>query len=414
MKCLDRGRGSRYSWAVTKLQRNGDEVVRQQQGRGHQSSAPWRWSEYLAQVGVLEFVTRWAGHALVLILIGAALWFLRQSDLPRLLALQPQPQVALAAEMGEATPAPAAEQAVSLPPWKPTAPAAQGVVRKISLHTDVPSRPREKVIQYTVQKGDTVFGIAEKFGLQPETILWSNYDVLADDPHRLRPGQKLNILPVDGTYYQWHKGDSLRVVAKFFGVSPEEIVDFPANDLPPDTDPDHPQIKAGTWLVVPGGHRQFVSWSAPQIPRSNPAVASILGPGSCGKVYEGPIGTGTFIWPTTLHYLSGYDYSPQINHYGIDIAGKLGYPVYAVDSGVVVYAGWNNWGYGNVVVIDHGNGWQSLYAHLSRILVSCGQAVYQGDMIGSIGSTGRSTGPHLHFELRHEKYGKVNPWNFLP
>ncbi len=388
--------------------------MRQQQGRGHQSSAPWRWSEYLAQVGVLEFVTRWAGHALVLILIGAALWFLRQSDLPRLLALQPQPQVALAAEMGEATPAPAAEQAVSLPPWKPTAPASQGVVRKISLHTDVPSRPREKVIQYTVQKGDTVFGIAEKFGLQPETILWSNYDVLADDPHRLRPGQKLNILPVDGTYYQWHKGDSLRVVAKFFGVSPEEIVDFPANDLPPDTDPDHPQIKAGTWLVVPGGHRQFVSWSAPQIPRSNPAVASILGPGSCGKVYEGPIGTGTFIWPTTLHYLSGYDYSPQINHYGIDIAGKLGYPVYAVDSGVVVYAGWNNWGYGNVVVIDHGNGWQSLYAHLSRILVSCGQAVYQGDMIGSIGSTGRSTGPHLHFELRHEKYGKVNPWNFLP
>ncbi len=388
--------------------------MRQQQGRGHQSSAPWRWSEYLAQVGVLEFVTRWAGHALVLILIGAALWFLRQSDLPRLLALQPQPQVALAAEMGEATPAPAVEQAVSLPPWKPAAPAAQGVVRKISLHTDVPSRPREKVIQYTVQKGDTVFGIAEKFGLQPETILWSNYDVLADDPHRLRPGQKLNILPVDGTYYQWHKGDSLRVVAKFFGVSPEEIVDFPANDLPPDTDPDHPQIKAGTWLVVPGGHRQFVSWSAPQIPRSNPAVASILGPGSCGKVYEGPIGTGTFIWPTTLHYLSGYDYSPQINHYGIDIAGKLGYPVYAVDSGVVVYAGWNNWGYGNVVVIDHGNGWQSLYAHLSRILVSCGQAVYQGDMIGSIGSTGRSTGPHLHFELRHEKYGKVNPWNFLP
>jgi murein DD-endopeptidase MepM/ murein hydrolase activator NlpD len=282
------------------------------------------------------------------------------------------------------------------------------------LHTDVPSRPREEVIEYKVQRGDTVFGIAEKFGLKPETILWGNYNILADDPHRLRPGQVLNILPVDGTYYQWHAGDNLRVVAKFFGVKPEDIIDYPANHLPPDTDPEHPHIAPGTWLVVPGGHRAFVSWSAPQISRKNPAVAKVLGPGFCGKVYTGPVGTGTFIWPTTLHYLSGYDYSPAINHYGIDIAGKLGYPVYAVDNGVVVYAGWNNWGYGNVVVIDHGNGWQSLYAHLSRILVQCGQAVYQGDMIGAIGSTGNSTGPHLHFELRHEKYGKVNPWNFLP
>ncbi len=373
-----------------------------------------RWTEKLATWGVLEFAMRLGGHVVVLALLAAGVWFFSGGALPRLLAEgQNTGAVALAAA-AEAQPTPTPMSGTySLPPFSgPNA--AQGIVRAVIWHTDVPTRPREEVIKYKVQPGDTVFGIAEKFGLKPETILWGNYNILADDPHRLRPGQELNILPVDGTYYEWHAGDNLRVVAKFFGVSPEEIINYPGNHLPPNTDPEHPNIKPGTWLIVPGGHRAFVSWSAPQISRKNPAVAKILGPGSCGKVYEGPIGTGTFIWPTTLHYLSGYDYSPAINHYGIDIAGKLGYPVYAVDNGVVVYAGWNNWGYGNVIVIDHGNGWQSLYAHLSRILVGCGQAVYQGDMIGAIGSTGRSTGPHLHFELRHEKYGKVNPWNFLP
>ena len=370
------------------------------------------WREQLAAWGVLEFISRLGGHVVVILLIGAAVWLLHRSNLPRLLA-PPEGETALAAEAATPTvamPTPGA----AMPPYEGAAVAVEAVRRKAVLHTDVPTRPREEVVKYKVQPGDTVFGIAEKFGLKPETILWGNYNILADDPHRLRPGQVLNILPVDGTYYQWHAGDNLRVVAKFFGVKPEDIIDYPANHLPPDTDPEHPHIAPGTWLVVPGGHRAFVSWSAPQISRKNPAVAKVLGPGFCGKVYTGPVGTGTFIWPTTLHYLSGYDYSPAINHYGIDIAGKLGYPVYAVDNGVVVYAGWNNWGYGNVVVIDHGNGWQSLYAHLSRILVQCGQAVYQGDMIGAIGSTGNSTGPHLHFELRNDKYGKVNPWNFLP
>ena len=379
------------------------------------SSRALRWQEHLAQWGVLELAIRIGGHVVVFLMIAAAVWFFKGSHLPRLLAAS-QPQAAMAAAASQSTPTP--QQAAPplpalLPPYTPPETAAI-VRRKVALHTDVPSRPREAVVQYEVQPGDTVFGIAEKFGLKPETILWGNYDILADDPHRLRPGQTLNILPVDGTYYQWHAGDNLRVVAKFFGVTPEDIIDYPGNHLPPDADPEHPNIEPGTWLIVPGGQRQFVSWSAPQIPRDNPAVAKILGPGFCGEVYTGPVGSGTFIWPTTLHYLSGYDYSPAINHYGIDIAGKLGYPVYAVDSGVVVYAGWNNWGYGNVVVIDHGNGWQSLYAHLSRILVQCGQGVTQGDMIGAIGSTGNSTGPHLHFELRHEQYGKVNPWNFLP
>jgi murein DD-endopeptidase MepM/ murein hydrolase activator NlpD len=125
------------------------------------------------------------------------------------------------------------------------------------------------------------------------------------------------------------------------------------------------------------------------------------------------MGSLTFIWPTTERYLSGYDYSPETNHFGIDIAGDLGNPIFAADHGVVVYAGWNDYGYGEMIVIDHGSGWQTLYGHLNQVNVVCGQEVYQGDTIGLMGSTGKSTGPHLHFEMRSDKFGRVNPWDFL-
>jgi murein DD-endopeptidase MepM/ murein hydrolase activator NlpD len=128
---------------------------------------------------------------------------------------------------------------------------------------------------------------------------------------------------------------------------------------------------------------------------------------------QGAIGSGTFVWPSDHHYLSGFDFNPDANHPAIDIAGDLGKPAYASDSGVIVYAGWNNWGYGNVIVINHGNGWQTLYAHLSQIDVSCGQSVIQGGVIGLIGSTGNSTGPHLHFEMMYNGV-KVNPHDYLP
>lgn len=290
-----------------------------------------------------------------------------------------------------------------------------GISRLAMLHTTLPSRPRFEVSQYEVQKGDTLFAIAEKFGLKPETLLWGNSEILGDDPHRLTPGQKLNILPVDGVYYQWHDGDGLNGVAKYLHVTPEDIINWPSNKLTREGVGDYanPNIKAGTWLMVPGGSRDFVTWSAPRITRANPGVAKILGPGACGVITEGAVGIGTFVWPSTDHSLSGYDYSPSTNHFGIDIAGDLGYPIYAADNGVVVYSGWNDWGYGNVIVIDHGNGWQTLYAHLSVISAGCGASVYQGGQIGSMGSTGNSTGPHLHFEMLSDKYGKVNPWNFL-
>ncbi|MBO9368668.1 MAG: M23 family metallopeptidase [Chloroflexi bacterium] len=307
------------------------------------------------------------------------------------------------------------QASLSLPPLL-TQQSARGLVRQTSLHTIIPNRPRQEVVKYVVQPGDTVFGIAEKFGLKPQTILWANYYTLLDNPHSLRPGQELNILPVDGTYYQWQEGDGLNGVARFFGVKPEDIINFPANHLDPNTIGDyaHPNIKPGTWLVIPGGRREFVSWSAPiGVTRQNPAIARALGPGACGPVNGGAVGFGTFIWPANKHYLSGYDYSPETNHYGIDIAGNQGEAVYASDAGVIVYAGWNDWGYGNMIIIDHGNGFQTLYAHLSALNVVCGQSVGQGDVIGAIGTTGRSSGPHLHFEIISSS-AKVNPWNYLP
>ena len=269
---------------------------------------------------------------------------------------------------------------------------------------------------YKVQKGDTLFGIAEKFGLQPQTILWGNYATLLDDPHSLQPDQVLNILPVDGTYYEWQKGDGLNGVAKYFGVKPEDIVNYPPNKLDPAAVGDlaAPNIAAGTFLIVPGGKRDFISWSAPLgITRENPSSAQVLGPGYCDPVTGGAVGFGTFVWPSNKHFLSGFDYSPKTNHWGIDIAGSEGEGVYAADAGVIVYAGWNNYGYGNMIMIDHGDGFQTLYAHLSAIYRFCGQSVGQGEGIGAFGSTGHSSGAHLHFEIRTATYF-VNPWDYLP
>jgi len=291
----------------------------------------------------------------------------------------------------------------------------EGITRLADYHTMRRAKLRIEVDQYVVKKGDSIFGIAERFNLKPQTILWANYYVLADDPHRLKPGQKLNILPVDGVYYEWHAGDGLNGVAKYFDVTTDAIINFPSNQLTPETVGDlaAPNIKAGAWLIIPGGHREFITWSAPLITRKDPAIAKVLGPGSCGYVGDGPVGSGTFVWPTAVHLLTGFDYTPETNHYGVDLAGNLGSAIYAVDSGVVVYAGWNDWGYGNMVVVDHGGGWQSLYAHLSALNVVCGSAVFQGTVLGAMGSTGNSSGPHLHFELRLGST-RVNPWSVLP
>lgn len=371
----------------------------------------------IAKVTLRDPLLRFAGHLTVLGVIALGIWAVRLGwdTLPVAAADEVAVQVEAAAEADFAVEALVSgpnTRSMALPAFSEGGTGRGGVSRTAMLHTVFPERPRLDVITYLVEVGDSLFGIADKFNLKPETILWGNFDVLQDDPHRLAPEQELNIPPVDGTLYEWHEGDGLNGVAKFFGVGAEDILQWPGNQLDPSMDPQNPDIEPGTLLIVPGGRRELISWSAPRITRANPAVAKILGPGACGSIVDGAVGTGAFIYPTTTTHLSGFDYSSV--HPGIDLAGREGNAIFASDSGVVVYSGWNEWGYGYVVVVDHGTGWQTLYAHLSTINVGCGQSVIQGDVIAGMGSTGNSSGPHLHFEMMHDDYGKVNPWLYLP
>jgi murein DD-endopeptidase MepM/ murein hydrolase activator NlpD len=288
-----------------------------------------------------------------------------------------------------------------------------GIHRVANLTTNIPTRPRVDVITYTVDTGDSLFSIADAFNLKPETLLWGNYAILKDDPHVLRPGQVLNVLPTDGTYYQWSSGDNLVSVADFFGVETDSILEYPGNRFDLGIATADLEIQEGVWLIIPGGQRETQDWGPPAISRENPASARYYGAGHCGTVYTGAVGTGTFVKPTSTGYVGagGYTFNPPV-HNGLDYSGSAGDPIFAVDSGVVVYSGWSDFGYGNLVVIDHGNGWVSAYAHLNDVYVYCGQSVFQGATIGPMGSTGNSSGPHLHFELSING-AKVNPTNYI-
>ena len=284
----------------------------------------------------------------------------------------------------------------------------QAITRHSMLQTIIPSRPRYTVTEYSVQKGDSVFEIANKFKITPESVLWGNYEQLNDNPHLISEGMSLLIPPVDGVLYRWQEGDSIEAVAAQFKTTPQEIINWPGNNL----DLVEPQIESGEMIMLPGGQCEFRQWLIPTIARGSVGVAaSVYGAGACEGGYEGAYGTGTFIWPADNHFLSGNDY--WSGHLAIDIAAGDGYQIYASDSGVVVFAGWANGGYGNTVIIDHGNGYQTLYAHLNSVSVRCGQSVSQGRSVGLAGTTGNSTGTHLHFEIRYLG-GFINPWYELP
>jgi murein DD-endopeptidase MepM/ murein hydrolase activator NlpD len=263
-------------------------------------------------------------------------------------------------------------------------------------HTTIPERLRREVITYVVERGDTVLGIASKFGLSPETVMWANGD-LERNPDLLRPGQELIILPIDGVYHTVIKGDTLLKIAKKYQAEVDEIVHCVYNEL----DLEDAQIAPGQKLVVPGGIK-------PYIPRQVTA-------------YKGPIptdakqGTGLFKWPTSGRITDRFGFRTYAGrwHTGLDISGYTGAPIYASDSGFVTFAGWTDQGYGKLVIIDHGNGFVTYYGHLSVCYVSAGQSVGQGTLIAAMGSTGKSTGPHLHFEIRNKGVQK-NPELYLP
>jgi murein DD-endopeptidase MepM/ murein hydrolase activator NlpD len=350
---------------------------------------------------------RYAGHLLILVVVASAAWLSRTSLLDLLPAkIQINPP-------GPQQTATAVPMETAVLPDSSVDSGETFIVRSINPRTFLPNQPRSEVVLYTVASGDTLFGIAAKYNLKPETLLWSNNSVLKDDPDLLNPGMILNILPVDGVYYQWHESDKLSAVAENYGANIVDIVSWPGNHLDPNIDPEKSPIAPGTWLVIPGGHREFVQWQVPILRRTNKMKWAWGGAGACqGPYLSSAQGDGYFIWPTNSHAVTGNPYTSW--HHAIDLSARLGDNIYASDSGVVVFSGMSSWGYGNLIVIDHGNDWQTVYAHLSVIYAGCGADVSKGEVIGLAGSTGNSTGPHLHFEIQNVNYGYVNPLDFLP
>ncbi len=294
----------------------------------------------------------------------------------------------------------------SLPDFAPSN-SYDSIERSANPDTVLPVGSRKNVVEYTVAIGDSLFGIAKQFEVEPESVLWANSATLNDDPHLISVGVKLKIPPVNGILYQWKEGDKLDVVAAKYYSSVEDILLYPGNGL----DMTNPVIEPGTLLMIPDGYRPLTPWVVPVSAGNDAGVtAQIAGPGSCTPS-GGFYGTYSFIWPAPYFgQVSGNDY--WSGHQAIDAQCFQGDSIFASDSGVVIYAGPISGGYGNLVAIDHQNGYLTLYAHLNGFNIVCGQSVSQGTVIGFCGSTGNSTGAHLHFEVR-QNGGFVNPWHVL-
>lgn len=292
------------------------------------------------------------------------------------------------------------------------------IVRGVEAPVETAAAPvgerRREIQRHVVQPGDTIFGLALQYALTPESVLWSNYTTLKDNPDLLRLGQELSIPPADGLVYVVEPGDTIESIARRFRVEPESITAEPVNGL---SDLNQ-ALQTDQIVFVPGGEREVVVWQLPKPVevRRTASGARVYSVGSCGEMEIPALGAGRFAFPTNRRYLSGYNFGPS--HGGWDLAGRLGEPIYASDGGTVVYAGYSldsrgrPRGYGQYVVLDHGNGYRSLYAHASQLFVRCGQQVARGTVIAAVGSVGKSTGPHLHFEIRlGDNY--VNPARFM-
>lgn len=260
--------------------------------------------------------------------------------------------------------------------------------------TIISQKPRSEIIEYKVESGDTISSIGQKFGISSDTIKWANG--LTSD--QIKPGQSFKILPVSGVSHIVKSGDNLESVAKKYSAHSQAILDFPFNDVPDDF-----SLRIGQLLIIPDGAPPEIK--APPKVKPQPKY---LAQGPQSPTFDAPFGA-SFIWPAggqLTQYFAWY-------HPGIDIANRSSPGIAASDGGVVVVAGWpDGQGYGNRVVLDHGNGYRSLYAHLSNIYVSVGETVSRGQLIGQMGSTGRSTGIHLHLEI-HYKGVPVNPLSIL-
>jgi LysM repeat protein len=256
--------------------------------------------------------------------------------------------------------------------------------------TDISAKPRDKIVDYEIQTGDTISSIAEKFGVSIDTVLWENG---LTQTSKIKPGQTLKILSVTGVSHKVQKGDTVYSIAKKYDASPQAIVDFPYNTFVND---ETFELAIGDVIIVPDGVKPNVQPIAPRL-------GSVMTP-NAGAVTA----LGVFVWPTNGTISQRFSWY----HPGVDIANRALPNVLAADAGTVVFAGWDGAGYGNMIMIDHGNGYKTRYAHLSKIYVVVGQTVNRGAAIGRMGSTGHSTGPHLHFEI-YSGGTRINPLSAL-
>lgn len=265
--------------------------------------------------------------------------------------------------------------------------------------TEAPAITRTENIQYTVESGDVLSTIADKFNITVNTILWSNG---LNWTSVIKPGQKLTIPPGSGINHDVVRGDTLASIAKKYQADSQKIIS--ANNLSSASD-----LQIGDLLFVPDGVKptQIVSSYKPPKVTEKPKTDNVYSDDYVPPANDTNTGT-KLLWPVLSHRITQY-YSWR--HTGLDIGDKTGNPIYAAEDGKVERSGWSS-GYGYNVVINHGNGVQTLYGHASQLLVQAGDTVSRGQTIALVGSTGWSTGPHLHLEVRENNVRK-NPINYI-
>lgn len=258
-----------------------------------------------------------------------------------------------------------------------------GLVQNPNPRTYQAKLPNHNFQIHVVSRGETPNVIADQYSISSETLLGGN-PWLSQESNSLQAGAELVILPVDGVLHEVQPGETLASISESYQIPVEDIVAYPSNNL----EAPFYRLVPESQILIPGAQIGQFYWTAPK---------TVAGSGNQNWQI---IGTGSFIWPVVGRCLTQFYW---FGHPGIDVGLAEGSAVVAADHGTVTYASWaagTYFDYGNLIVLNHGNGYETLYAHLSNINVYPGQLVRQGEFIGSTGNTGRSSGPHIHFEIR--------------